>query len=61
MHGAEDEMISPREAEKSFEIAGTDPAKKKLVLIPGHGHNDVSLADRYWTTLASFVSSIDSG
>lgn len=58
MHGEEDEMISPREARTSFESAGTDPADKHLVLIPGHGHNNVSLASRYWSALSDFLSGL---
>jgi len=56
LHGANDTMIAPAEAERAFETAGT--RKKKLVLIPGRGHNDVSFADLYWTSLAEFLATL---
>lgn len=58
LHGEDDTMIAPAEAERAFEAAGT--STKKLVIIPGHGHNDVSFADLYWKALAEFLSTLHS-
>jgi pimeloyl-ACP methyl ester carboxylesterase len=56
LHGADDELISCSEAERAFEVAGT--AEKRLVLIPGHGHNNVSWAPEYWDAIAEFTRSV---
>ncbi len=56
MHGERDTMIAPREAEATFAAAGTKA--KKLVIVPGRGHNDVSLSRTYWDALAAFGASI---
>lgn len=56
LHGAGDDLIAPSEAERAFEAAGT--ADKRLVLIPGHGHNDVSRAPLYWSALRDFLAAL---
>jgi pimeloyl-ACP methyl ester carboxylesterase len=56
LHGERDTMIAPTEAEASFAAAGTK--QKKLVIIPGRGHNDVSLSRTYWDALATFGASL---
>jgi pimeloyl-ACP methyl ester carboxylesterase len=56
LHGAEDDLVVPAEAKASLAAAGTDD--KRLLLIPGHGHNDVSLEPSYWRALASFVQRV---
>ncbi|MFN0248168.1 MAG: alpha/beta hydrolase [Kofleriaceae bacterium] len=56
MHGERDTMIASVEAEASFAAAGTK--HKKLVIIPGRGHNDVSLSRTYWDALAAFGASL---
>jgi alpha-beta hydrolase superfamily lysophospholipase len=49
LHGANDTLILPDEARANFAaVASTD---KRLVLIEGRGHNDVSLSARYWAAL----------
>jgi len=58
LHGAEDDLVVPAEAKASLAAAGTDD--KRLLLIPGHGHNDVSLGPSYWQALASFVQRVAS-
>ena len=60
LHGGADEMISPREAQLSFDAAGTPAAQKTLCLLKGHGHNDVMLAPEYWDALKRFISSLPS-
>lgn len=54
LHGANDAMISAREAEAAFAAATTPD--KRIVLVPDRGHNDVSLSPVYWSALAAFVS-----
>jgi alpha-beta hydrolase superfamily lysophospholipase len=56
LHGAIDEMIAPAEAKQAFAAAGTK--KKNLVLIPGHGHNDISASPLYWSALRDFVAEV---
>jgi pimeloyl-ACP methyl ester carboxylesterase len=55
LHGAQDDLIAPSEAERAFALAGTND--KKLKLIEGRGHNDISDSDAYWDAIASFVES----
>lgn len=54
LHGAEDTLIAPGEADATFAAATT--VEKQLVLVPGRGHNDISLSPRYWSALAAFLS-----
>lgn len=54
LHGAEDNLILPREAQGAFEALSS--ADKKLVLVPERGHNDVSLSDVYWSALGAFLA-----
>lgn len=54
MHGANDTLIAPREAEVAFEHAGS--AEKRCVLVPDHGHNDLSASPTYWAALAAFLA-----
>lgn len=56
IHGERDTMIAPSEAEAAFAAAGTE--QKKLVLIPGRGHNDLSGSRSYWDALAAFGASL---
>lgn len=53
LHGAQDTMIHPREAEAAFATATTP--HKRIVLVPDRGHNDISVSPLYWAALASFV------
>jgi fermentation-respiration switch protein FrsA (DUF1100 family) len=56
LHGAHDTLIDPREARATLAAAGS--ADKKLVFVPGRGHNDLSLDEAYWLALAEFVDRI---
>lgn len=53
LHGEQDSLIVPEEARRAFAEAGT--TQKTLVWIPGHGHNDLSLAPEYWRAIARRV------
>jgi alpha-beta hydrolase superfamily lysophospholipase len=53
LHGADDEVIAPREAKRAYEAAGTE--RKELVMVPGRGHNDVMGSELYWRAIAAFV------
>jgi fermentation-respiration switch protein FrsA (DUF1100 family) len=53
LHGADDDMIVPREAQEAFDAAGT--STKKLVFVPDRGHNDVSASPVYWDAIGVFV------
>jgi pimeloyl-ACP methyl ester carboxylesterase len=54
IHGAEDDLIVPREAQEAFDAAGT--ATKTLTFVPHRGHNDVSASPLYWDAIAGFVA-----
>jgi alpha-beta hydrolase superfamily lysophospholipase len=54
LHGDDDELIDPAEARRAYEAAGT--ADKQLVLVPGHGHNDIAQSPVYWDALAAFIA-----
>lgn len=58
MHGDRDELIAPSEAKQAYELSGTPLEKKKLVLLEGYGHNNVSFSTVYWSELATFLSSV---
>lgn len=51
IHGENDRAISAHEAKEAFRRATT--AHKQLALVPGRGHNDLSLAPEYWEAIAS--------
>jgi pimeloyl-ACP methyl ester carboxylesterase len=53
LHGSDDDMIVPAEAEATY-AAVVSPVKH-LVFVPGRGHNDVDEAAAYWTALQDFV------
>lgn len=56
LHGGADTMIVPAEARRAHAAAGA--RDKELVVIPDHGHNDVSLSPLYWDALRRFVQRI---
>lgn len=46
IHGAEDTLITPDEAEKNYSsLPGGD---KEIIVLPGFGHNDILLADYHY-------------
>ena len=55
MHGAQDQLIVPAEAELNFREAGSK--NKYLNILDGVGHNDIMMApdNSYFTTLRSFL------
>lgn len=56
LHGDADEIIHPDEARANFAACGAND--KRLVMVPGRGHNDVMCDDVYWSALADFVGSL---
>lgn len=53
LHGADDSLIPASEARTTFDaLASTE---KELVLIPGRGHNDLSMHPLYWEAMARFI------
>jgi len=56
LHGERDLLIPATEARTTLLTAGS--ADKRLVLVPGRGHNDVSYSDVYWRALADFIARI---
>ena len=53
VHGEQDTLIAPAEAQRAFGAAKT--ADKKLCLIAGHGHNDLAFSPLYWQSIREFV------
>jgi alpha-beta hydrolase superfamily lysophospholipase len=58
LHGAEDAMIPPSNAQMAYEASGS--ADRRLVLVPGRGHNDVADHPLYWEALQAFVARLRS-
>jgi uncharacterized protein len=56
LHGTEDSIIAPSEAQVAFDNAGT--TQKELVWIEGRGHNDISFSPNYWAALKNFVQRV---
>ncbi len=56
VHGAGDQLINPSEAKENLAALGS--TTKRLVLVPGRGHNDVSLEEVYWEALGALVDSL---
>lgn len=54
LHGAEDRLIVPAEGRAVFEASGAHD--KRLVMIPGRGHNDLSFHPLYWDELTAFIA-----
>ncbi|MBA3393684.1 MAG: alpha/beta fold hydrolase [Deltaproteobacteria bacterium] len=54
LHGDRDQIIVPTEGAATLAAAGS--ADKRLVMIAGRGHNDISFADTYWGALADFIA-----
>ncbi len=53
LHGEKDTLIVADEARAAF--AASSATDKKLVIVPGLGHNTLSLHPLYWSELAAFV------
>ncbi len=56
MHGADDWLIYPKEAEMNFANAGSK--NKNLEILTGVGHNDIMLSRDYFPCLKKFIDSI---
>ncbi len=56
MHGADDFLISPHEAQLNYDNAGSKI--KHLEILEGVGHNDMMMAQAYFTTLKHFFDSL---
>jgi fermentation-respiration switch protein FrsA (DUF1100 family) len=52
LHGEDDTLIAPEEGRAAYEASGAED--KRFVLVPGRGHNNVSLHSVYWEELAAF-------
>jgi hypothetical protein len=53
LHGELDALIPATEARAAHAASGA--ADKRLVVVPGRGHNDLSFHPAYWEALADFV------
>jgi alpha-beta hydrolase superfamily lysophospholipase len=58
LHGAEDTLLVPEEGRAAF--AASAAKDKRLVLVPGCGHNTVSHHPLYWEELAAFLRRVAS-
>ncbi len=58
MHGEEDELIPCGEGHALYKTLGS--TSKRLVTIPGVGHNDIMLAgkSRYYSAIKEFIQSL---
>ena len=53
LHGKQDDLISPEEAEQALAAAATKD--KSLCLIPGRGPNDLAASPLYWQSIKTFL------
>jgi fermentation-respiration switch protein FrsA (DUF1100 family) len=53
LHGELDQLIPSAEGRAAYEASAAKD--KRLALVPGRGHNDVSLHEVYWEELTAFV------
>ena len=53
LHGANDTLIAPTEAQAALEASGS--THKELRLVEGRGHNDISQSPSYWEFLKAFT------
>lgn len=58
LHGERDQLIPASEGRAAFEASGARARDKRLVLIPGRGHNDLSFHPLYWEELGAFVQRV---
>jgi len=58
IHGAEDSLIPPRNGQELYDVSPT--AHKRLVLIPGAGHNDLLFLgmEAYFAAVGRFLASV---
>ena len=56
MHGRDDELIRFEEAEMNHEAAASQ--WKRLVILDGHGHNDMVCSARYFPTISGFLDEL---
>lgn len=56
MHGAEDLLISPKEARLNFQQAGS--RLKSLKILDGVGHNDIIMSKFYFPSLQEFFANV---
>jgi hypothetical protein len=57
LHGELDELIPAAEAERAL-AAATRSVRRRLVIVPGRGHNDLAAEQIYWAALAAFVAEL---
>jgi fermentation-respiration switch protein FrsA (DUF1100 family) len=53
LHGERDTLIPATEGRAAYEASGA--SDKRLAIVPGRGHNDLSFHPLYWEALADFV------
>jgi alpha-beta hydrolase superfamily lysophospholipase len=56
LHGNRDELIPATDGEAAYASART--RDKRLVFIPGAGHNDLMFHPLYWESIARFISDV---
>ncbi|MDQ3363953.1 MAG: lysophospholipase [Myxococcota bacterium] len=56
LHGDRDQIIAPSEGAATLAAAGS--TDKRLVMVPGRGHNDISFGQAYWQALTAFVAHV---
>ena len=53
LHGSDDKLVPPEQAQLLYKSSGA--RRKHVVMLQGHGHNDVSFAEQYWTSIFEFL------
>jgi|HubBroStandDraft_4_1064222.scaffolds.fasta_scaffold233001_1 pimeloyl-ACP methyl ester carboxylesterase len=56
LHGEVDTLLPAGEGRAAYEASGA--VEKRLVIVPGRGHNNVSAHPLYWQELAAFLGRV---
>ena len=59
LHGTADHILPPSQAKQAHRVCGAE--RKTLRLIEGAGHNDISMCEEYFSSIARFVDEVLEG
>lgn len=56
--GADDTATAPRFSQRLYDATPLPPARKRLLVVPGKGHNDASRSPEFTAAMARFVGEV---